>query len=236
MRKRLQGIIIGADKDADTSPNLSRAMTTTKILETTAPAETPLLTDVQVRRLIQLPDRRHRQGRRNAALLAILAGGGLRIGEAMALRLQDVERGPKGTVVLRFKTAKRKDGSRRAVVLAGRFARPVIEYLAHADLRFWLLPGRRNEHLSVRTAQRIVMGYLARLGRADFRVHDLRHQATTMMLRASGGDVWSVARMMGWKNLKQLQDTYSHYLDQDAHRIAQQLDDHLKRNLGRGAA
>lgn len=198
--------------------------------------DTPLLTDVQVRRLIRLPDRRQRHGRRDAALLAILAGGGLRIGEAMALRLQDVERGPRQTIVLRFRTAKRRDGSRRAVVLAGRFAKPVIEYLAHADLRFWLWPGRGGrDHLSVRSARRMIKANLERLGRPDFRVHDLRHQATTMMLRASGGDAYAVARALGWSDLSQLMKTYSHWLTQDAERLAIQLDEHLARNLGRAA-
>jgi len=196
----------------------------------------PLLSDVQVRALLRLPDRRRRHGRRDAALLAILAGGGLRIGEAAALRVQDIERGPRGTVVLRFKTLKRRDGSKRAVVLAGRFAKPVIDYLAHADPRFWLLPGRGGrDHLDVRTVRTVVKSYLAKLGRPDLRTHDLRHQATTLMLRASGGNTWAVAKAMGWRNLRQLEATYSHYLDQDAHALARQLDGWMARNTGRAA-
>ncbi len=210
-------------------------MIQTKI-QTPTRTDAPLLADAQVRALLRLPDRRTHHGRRDAGLLAILAGGGLRIGEATALRVQDVERGPRGTVVLRFRTLKRRDGSKRAVVLAGRFAKPVLDYLAQADLTFWLWPGRGGrDHLDVRTVRTVVKGYLARLGRADLRTHDLRHQATTLMLRASGGNTWAVAKAMGWRNLRQLEATYSHYLDQDAHALARQLDEHLARNLGRAA-
>jgi integrase len=204
---------------------------TTSTRPTTATAqETPLLSDIQVRALVRLPDRRTRHGLRNAALLAILVGGGLRIAEATGLRLQDIERGPRGTVVLRFKTLKRRDGSKRAVVLGRRFARPVLDYLATTDLTFWLWPGRGGrDHLDVRSARRTVKGYLERLGRPDFRVHDLRHQCTTMLLRASAGNSWGVAKALGWSNIRQLEATYGHWLDRDAHLLAQQLDDHLAR-------
>lgn len=195
----------------------------------TTTLERPLLTDTQVRRLLRLPDARRRHGRRDRAMLAILTGGGLRIGELVSLRVQDLERGPGGTVILRFRTLKRKDGSRRAVVLGPRFARPVLDYMRNADLRWWLLPGQRGEALNVRSARRLVKGYLERLGRPDFRCHDLRHQATTMLLRASGGNAWAVAKMLGWRNLRQLENRYGHYIDRDGLALAAQLEEWLAR-------
>lgn len=193
----------------------------------TTTLDRPLLTDKQVRRLLRLPDARRRHGRRDKAMLAILAGGGLRIGELVRLRAQDVERGPGGTAILRFRTLKRKDGSRRAVVLGPRFARPVLDYIQSADLRWWLWPGRRGEALNVRSARRLVKGYLEQLGRADFRCHDLRHQLTTMVLRASHGNVWAVAKMLGWRNLRQLESRYGHYSDQDGLLLAAHLEEWL---------
>ena len=73
--------------------------------------DAPVLTVRQQREILRLPDKRTRLGRRDAALLAILVGGALRIGEAVRLRVQDVERGPNGALLLTVKTSKRRDGT-----------------------------------------------------------------------------------------------------------------------------
>ena len=46
-----------------------------------------VLTPRELQALMRQPDVRRRSGRRDAALLAMLAGGGLRVGEAVSLTL-----------------------------------------------------------------------------------------------------------------------------------------------------
>ena len=140
--------------------------------------DVPILTVRQQREVLRLPDRRRRLGRRDAALLAILIGGGLRIGELVRLRAQDVERGPSNAILLTVKTSKRRDGHRRCVALLPPFVRPVQGYQSSAQPRYWLFEGRRGEHLSVRAAQDAVLHHVRRV-RADLRVHDLRHTTIT---------------------------------------------------------
>ena len=55
-----------------------------------------VLKPYETRRLLKLPDKRTKHGARDACLLAILALGGLRSCEAVALRVDNVEPYPDG--------------------------------------------------------------------------------------------------------------------------------------------
>ena len=182
----------------------------------------PVLTVRQQRALLRLPDRRTRLGRRDAALLAILLGGGLRVGEAVRLRVQDVEHGPNRSLLLTVKTLKRRDGHRRCIALMSPFVSPLRRYLTTATPRFWLFDGRSGEHLSVRAAQDAVTRYVHQV-RTDLRVHDLRHVALTTLLRASGGDVWLAAHMAGHTDTRQVMRVYGHHLVKDSLRAAEYM-------------
>lgn len=192
-----------------------------------------VLTVQQQRALLRLPDKRTRLGRRDAALLAILLGGGLRVGEAVRLRVQDVEHGPNGSLLLTVKTLKRRDGHRRCVALMPPFVTPLQRFLAKAAPRFWLFDGRSGEHLSVRAAQDAVPKYLHQF-RPDLRVHDLRHVALTTLLRASGGDVWLGAHMAGHTDTRQIMRVYGHHLVKDSLRAAEYMAAALTTRTRRG--
>lgn len=182
--------------------------------------DVPILTVRQQREVLRLPDRRRRLGRRDASMLAILIGGGLRIGELVRLRTQDVERGPSGALLLTVKTSKRRDGHRRCVALLPPFVRPVQGYQVSARPGFWLFEGRRGEHLSVRAGQDAILKHLRRV-RPDLRVHDLRHTTITNLLRASGGDVWLAVNLAGHSDSRQIIRVYGHHLIRDAVRAAE---------------
>ncbi len=182
----------------------------------------PVLTVRQQRQLLREPDKRTRLGRRDAALLAILVGGGTRIGEVVRLRVQDVETGPNGALLLTIKTSKRRDGHRRCIALLPPFVSPIQRYLTTAEPRYWLFGGRHGEHLSVRAAQDAVNKHLRQV-RASMRVHDLRHVAITTLLRASGGDVWLAAHRAGHTDSRQIMRTYGHHLVKDSLRAAEYM-------------
>jgi len=190
----------------------------------TEDSDVPVLTVRQQRELLRGPDKRRRLGRRDACLLAIMVGTGARIGEVVRLRVQDEAKGPNGSLLLRLQTLKqrRRDGRvpLRPVAILPPFVSPVRKYLASARPGFWFFEGRRGEHPSVRAAQDAILKHLRRV-RPDLRVHDLRHTAATDTLRASGGDVWITAKMLGHVDTRQVVRTYAHYLTKDALRAAE---------------
>jgi integrase/recombinase XerD len=184
-----------------------------------------VLTPRQQRELLRMPDKRTRLGKRDSALLAVLMGSGCRIGEAVRLRVQDVQQGPNGALLLRVPTLKqrRKNGLAplRAVALFSPFVTPIRKYLSVTNPAYWLFEGRYGEHLSVRAAQNAVKRYIRRVRPVGFRVHDLRHVAATDTLTGSGGDVWITAKMLGHVDTRQVVRTYAHYLTKDAIRAAE---------------
>src|SRR5688572_6061002 len=79
----------------------------------------------EVRKLVQTPDGRTRKGKRDAALLAVLVGGGLRVGEALRLTLSNIEQTKGGRVRLTFRTSKARVDRFRTVTLPQWAAKPV---------------------------------------------------------------------------------------------------------------
>jgi integrase/recombinase XerC len=193
-----------------------------------APVDVPVLSARQQRELLRQPDKRTRLGKRDAALLAVLVGSGCRIGEAVRLRVQDIQPGPSGSLLLRLVTLKqraRKGSPLRPVALCPPFVSPVKKWLAgsavHSPPAYWAFPGRHGDRLSVRAAQDAVMRHIMAVRPVGFRVHDIRHTCATDILVASGGDVWITAKMLGHVDTRQVVRTYAHYLTKDAYRTAE---------------
>src|SRR3954453_13824128 len=85
----------------------------------------PVLGTEQVQALLGAPDGRTRKGKRNKALLAVLVGGGLRVGEATRLTVANVQQTGAGRVRLTFQTAKARDVCYLTVTLPLWAAEPV---------------------------------------------------------------------------------------------------------------
>lgn len=202
---------------------------TVQIKEAAAPRRPPVLSAREIRRLLQAPNRRRRGGHADAALLAVLFGTGCRIGEAVRLTRQDVEPGPRGTLVLTFKTLKRRDHPLRAVVLDRPFVRYLVDYLAVENPRWFLWAGRRSEAITVRCAQRRVMKYLGQIGRGAMRVHDARHTFITNLLRATNGNIFLAAKIAGHTDERQIMKVYGHLLLDDPIRAARAMARYLGR-------
>ena len=135
-------------------------------------------------------------GARDAALLGILAGAGLRRSEAIALQLDDYENG-------RLRVLDGKGGKDRVVFLPAGGRRAVENWIARRGA--WpgalLCPIRRGGALEERgmTAQAILLRvrHLAkRAGIARISPHDLRRTFVGELLEA-GADVSSVAKLAG---------------------------------------
>lgn len=146
---------------------------------------------------------------RDRALVACMVHAGLRVGEAVLLKVEDVEIGErKGRVVVR-----RGKGQKRREVPLGPEARAMIRpwLLARCkqvDPEGYLFPGRGPHPLSVRAVQAMIKkyAYLARLDVDQVTPHTLRHTFATRLLRG-GADLVLVAALLGHARL----DTTARY-------------------------
>ena len=132
---------------------------------------------------------------RDAALLALLYGAGLRVSEAVGLRTEDV-RVREGIVRVRGKGGKEREAHlppyARELVARWLEARPPRGEA--------LFPGKRGGFLSVRTAQRIVARW-GRLAHADGATpHRLRHSFATHLL-AAGASLRAIQELLGHASL-----------------------------------
>jgi integrase/recombinase XerC len=144
-------------------------------------------------------------GARDAALLTLLYGAGLRISEALSLRRGDVPLGE--TIMIMGK------GRKERIVPVLPLLRDVIEIYA-AQIPFSGAPGtplflsRRGKPMSPREAQSLMQRLRGRLGLSERATpHALRHSFATHIL-AGGGDLRSVQELLGHASLSTTQ-TYT---------------------------
>jgi integrase/recombinase XerC len=142
---------------------------------------------------------------RDRALVALMLYAGLRVGEAVSLRVEDVELTERrGKVVVRAG----KGIKRREVPLGAEARRAVREYLEAERLGDWLFPGANGGHITARAVQAAVKkyAYLARLDPEAVTPHTLRHTFAARLLRG-GADIVVVAGLLGHARL----DTTARY-------------------------
>lgn len=135
--------------------------------------------------------------RKHRLLLALAYGGGLRVSEAVAVRVEDLDF-DRGLLAVRQGKG-RKD---RLTLIPQKF-RPELERIcALKDPEEFLFESERGGKLTTRTAQKVFEQTLARSGirkRATF--HSLRHSFATHMLE-NGTDIRYVQELLGHANVK----------------------------------
>ncbi len=138
---------------------------------------------------------------RDIAIVEVLAGTGLRVGELLALKVDDVaisERSGKLTV------RKGKHGGYREVPLTREVRAALSAYLEHhsderTDAPLWL--GTRGE-LSHRSSMvRLLNKYAYQAGIDEFNPHALRHTFATCYLDVNPGDLRGLAALLGHAHL-----------------------------------
>lgn len=134
---------------------------------------------------------------RDTALVRLMLSCGLRISEAVSLRVEDVEIGERrGRVVVRSG----KGEKWREVPLPPETRRALKEWLEKHPGGEWLFPGREGDHLSAGAAWKMVKKYAYRARIPFLKPHDLRHTFAYSMLRA-GADLTAVADVLGHARL-----------------------------------
>ncbi len=141
--------------------------------------------------------------RRDYAMLEVLAGTGLRVGELLALRVVDIEihdRSGKVTV------SRGKHESYREVPLTLDVRKALSNYLAeeHPDKAnpkapLWIGSRGRLSHRS--SVTRMLEKYAIQAGIEAVNPHALRHTFATRYLNANPSDLRGLARLLGHKSL-----------------------------------
>lgn len=188
----------------------------------------------QITALLAVPDRRTHQGRRDAALLAVMVLGGLRVGEAVRLTHENLDwEGATGR--LTFKSE--KSSVLRTVSLPRVGGRLLREWLDDPRSgRWWLFPGRRGEHLSCRAARDMVYARSRAAGLPTWmHPHSLRHTFATSVMRRTG-NLFLVQKLLGHTNPGSTARFYLAFSVEDADHAASVLDTMLPRGIRRRQA
>jgi integrase/recombinase XerC len=154
------------------------------------------LTMAQLRRLLR--EVHVHQDIRDIAILEVLCGTGIRVGELVALRVGDVEISERrGSLVVRCG----KGRVARHVPLNGDVRKALAAWLeVHPGDSDALFVGQRGPLTAV-GIWRIVRKYGDYAGIHELRVHQLRHTVITRMVRELGMDLATVARISGHRCL-----------------------------------
>jgi len=166
------------------------------------PAHAPkALEDRDLRRLLRAV---HAGGRvRDSALIELLAGTGLRVGETLALQVGDFQISDRsGIVTVRLS----KGGGTRRVPLTVEVRHALTAYLSTFPtpmaLTAPLWQGKRGPLLHRSSVLRLLEIYSRQAGIDAIGPHALRHTFATRYLAANPGDLRSLAALLGHANLE----------------------------------
>jgi site-specific recombinase XerD len=156
---------------------------------------------------------------KHRALLMLLYSAGLRVGEVVRLRVDDLD---SSRMVIRVRGGKgRKD---RYTLLSDRALAAIRDYMTEYQPATWLFPGdRASRPLATRTVQRIVENARTRSEiRAPATPHTLRHSFATHLLEA-GTDIRYIQELLGHASIRTT-EIYTHVSKRDLARIRSPLD------------
>ncbi len=171
---------------------------------------TEFLEQSEVKRLLDVADRRTLQGKRDAAILGVLSHGGLREGELCTLNAGDLKE-HQGRTCLHFETLKKRTGKtlKRQVPLPVTTVKDIRAYWAHAygteapslDAPMFMTLGQRGPYRPGRLTPKAIDGLVARAVREAgitkrITPHSLRHTCATGLLQA-GADLATVRDILG---------------------------------------
>jgi integrase/recombinase XerC len=166
--------------------------------------------------VVETPDKEHSgeaRAARDRAMLELLYGAGVRVGELVGLDIVHVDLAERAARVLG------KGRKERIVPFGEPCARALREYLAmrpqlrhprqHTQAENALFLGRWGQRLTTRQVQKLVRRYgQVGAGRPDLHPHALRHSCATHLLDA-GADLRSIQELLGHASLSTTQ-RYTH--------------------------
>lgn len=173
-----------------------------------------LISAVELKRLMNAPDQKTLEGRRDKAILELLFSTGLRISELCGLSIDDVD-------LTRDEFSVRGKGDKVRVVFLSDSARITLQdYLKHRkdmdDAMFVRYGRKMNDggdlRLAPRAVQRLIKRYAIQAGiTRKVTPHVIRHSFATDLL-SNGADLRSVQALLGHANIGTTQ-VYTHVTD-----------------------
>lgn len=156
---------------------------------------------------------------KHRALLVLLYSAGLRAGEVVRLRPEDLD-ADRGLVRVR----RGKGDKDRYTLLARRAVDIVRVYREAYPDGTWLFPGGRDgRHLTTRSVQRVVKGCAERAGiEKHVTAHTLRHSFATHLLEA-GTNLRIIQELLGHQSARTTQ-TYTHVARTGLERVQSPFD------------
>jgi integrase/recombinase XerD len=142
---------------------------------------------------------------KHKTLLTIVYSAGLRVSEAVTLRLSDIDQ--YRNLIIVHKAKGRKD---RQTILSQKAFSLLLQYVSIERPSDWLFPGQdNNSHISVRTAETVFKNALekAELNK-EAGIHSLRHSFATHLLE-DGVDLRYIQQLMGHESSKTT-EIYTH--------------------------
>jgi integrase len=159
------------------------------------------LSEVQVQRLLAVPDRKTLRGMRNYCILAMLVGCALRRGELATLNVEDIQRRA-GRWALPSLVS--KGGRVRTVGIQPWVKLAIDAWVAVAKIRSGRLIRQTTltpVGLSSQGIWKIVRNAAAKIGVAHFGPHDLR-RTCAKHCRARGADIEQIQLMLGHADIR----------------------------------
>lgn len=168
------------------------------------------LSDDQIRAMLKACNGKRFVDRRDEAMLRVLFECALRIGELLALDVDDVDIA-NGSAIIR----RGKGGKGRSVPFGPQTARSIDRWLrmraTHSQAgecpALWL--ARRRDRLGYAGARKSLIARAEAAGISDFHPHLSRHSAATRWL-AAGGSEGGLLAIAGWSNRTMI-DRYTRY-------------------------
>jgi len=156
---------------------------------------------------------------KHRAILTLIYSSGLRVGELVRLRIEDID---SERMLIHIRQGKgRKD---RYTMLSKVALKVLRDYIIRYKPETWLFPGgKEGKHLTERSVQRVFESALQKAGISkDVSVHSLRHSFATHLLE-NGTDLRYIQELLGHKSSKTT-EIYTHVSEKDMRRIQSPLD------------
>jgi len=159
------------------------------------------------------------QNLKHKTLLALIYSGGLRIGEAINLKVDDID---SSRMLIHIKGGKGKKD--RYTLLSQSFLKTLRVYYRCYKPKAYLFEGQNSPTYSTSSAQWILRNAIAKAGiRKDVTLHTLRHSFATHLLE-NGTDIRYIQELLGHSSPKTTM-IYTHVTENSIKNISNPFDD-----------
>ncbi len=179
------------------------------------PEKLPLvLTKEEVQRIIKVT-----KNIKHKAMLTLLYSAGLRLGELLNLKLEDID-----SSLMKIRVRQGKGKKDRYVMLSQNALRILREYYTVYSPKEYVFEGQKGGQYSPKSVQTMFKSALKKAGvTKKATVHSLRHSFATHLLDA-GNDIRYIQELLGHKRLETTQ-IYTHVSSYSINKITSPADD-----------